>query len=65
MFTPRVEVIKMPEMDYFMYLLLDTAKYQFQSWARYLIASVRSYLDPSENTMDYIQWSYHWQNFNV
>ena len=58
MFTPRVMAIKMSKMAGFMYFLLDTAKNQ-SVWARYLSASVRSYLAFSENTMGYVLRSYH------
>ena len=34
-------------------------------WVRNLSASERSYVALSENTMDFILCSYHWQNFNV
>ena len=59
--TPRVMVIKTSKLAHFMYILLDTAKYQISVpfWARYLNASERSYLALSENTMDYVLQSYH------
>ena len=53
MFTPRVVIIKMPEMAHFMYFLLNTAKKSVPVWARCFSASERSYLGLLENTMDY------------
>ena len=43
----------------FYVLFAGYSKISVPVWARCLRASVRSYLTLSENTMDYVLWSYH------
>ena len=64
-FTPRVMVIKMSKNGSCYVLSAGYTKKSVSVWAKYLIASERSYLALSENTMDYVLRSYHPQNFNV
>ena len=49
----------------FYILFAGYSKISVPVWERYLSASVRSYLTISENTMDYVLRSYHYQNSNV
>ena len=48
----------------FLYFLSDNSNNLVKVWANYLSTSERSYLFPSENTMDFCVLSDHYQDIN-